>query len=609
MKKILLLTMTVLFSLSANSQTQNNLAGIKGKPASVKMKPMKAQTATTGDKIYVREPMHPILQRNSYNTHTSSTFTETILGLTQYDFQSYRSVGRRISNNGDGTLSTVWAFDWVLNHGIGYNYYDGTNWNIAPGNITTNSQSSFPTIDLGTSGEFITFSEYGNGVQLGQRITKGIGPITKSSIGSGAGDPGTRFALGGVTGDTIHVVTKTGITLDYSRSIDGGLTWIDDHIQIPGTGPAFMYGVGPEEFNIDARGDVVAVVIGGYTNDVVLLKSIDGGVTWTRTLILPFPLGPLYNPASMNTDTTGDGLGEMISSNAGDVTVTIDNNNICHVAFSHMFVVEDIGDTIISYYPADNTGLNYWHEGMISPVTITSAEDFDGNGFINIPINPFDSTETGFGLYNIGLVGQPSIGIASDNNIYIAYSAIDERADTTAWKTAMRHIFITGSSDGGNTWSYSSTINPSPDGDFQEAVWPSVATLVDSLIHIIYQRDLAPGHSLSNNTTQAANNILYPSEIVYAGVLANTIVNINETSIGLSAIDVFPIPSANFCYITALSFTKATLFLYDITGQILMKENFNDKLSLNISTLSAGMYFLDIVDSKERRVKGKIIRE
>lgn len=260
--------LATILSLSAYSQNLKINAGVKGQPASVGMKPMKAQTATaTRDEV--RNQLRPIAPRNSFDIHTSSTFTETIIGQTWYDFQSYRSVGRRISNNGDGTLSTVWAYDLGFNHSIGYNYYDGTNWNLSLGNISTSSQASFPSIDVGSSGEFITFNEYGNGVQLAQRITKGFGPMTKSPVGSGAGDPGARFAIGGVSGDTIHVLSKIGIMLTYSRSTDGGITWINDYIQIPGTGSSFMYGVGPEEFNIDARGDVVAVVIGGYTNDVV----------------------------------------------------------------------------------------------------------------------------------------------------------------------------------------------------------------------------------------------------------------------------------------------------------------------------------------------------
>ncbi len=558
MKKLLLFILTVNISLSAYTKTLNHSTAIKSKPASVKMKTMKAQMACSIQDVISKRKKMQSPSTEIGEQKISSTLTETLIGRTIYDLQSNKSVGNRVSNNGDGTISAVWT---QVNPGglpdksnTGYNYYNGTAWLPPPMN-SLDTSGAFPNIDITQAGEFIV-AHGDSGITLAKRFIKGTGSWTKDTVGNWAlfpiqQDLWPRFAAGGSTGNTLHVITNSqgmetvpilgqNDPLTYSRSTDGGITWVDDHIQIPGTDSTFMYGVGAEDYHIDARGDVVAIVIGGFTNDVVLLKSIDGGISWVRTVILPFPLGSIYNPNTMNTDTTGDGIGELVSSNAGDVTVIIDTGNICHVSFSHMFVSEDSGNTEVSYYPLDNTGLYYWREGMTAPAIIASAEDFNGNGFIDVATNPMDTTDPGVGLYNVGLCAQPSIGIDSSNNIYIAYSALDERADTTAWQESFRHIFLISSTDGGLTWTSPYTLNPSPDGDFQEAVWPSVASFVDKDVHIVYQRDPAPGHSLSDNATQMSNNLLSPSDIIYARVFSriysNTIsghcfIDINQNGI------------------------------------------------------------------------------
>ncbi len=580
MKKLLLLTVALSIHLLAYSQNSRTKAGLKGKPASVWMKPAKAQNeAVINDNAL--SPSGSQLNAKPVQTgmHTVSTFTEATIGNTVYDLQSNRGSAKCISNNGDGTISAVWTFTPIggsngVDRGTGYNYFDGASWLAPPTTTTTTIRTGFTNIDVTQAGEFIVAHKDSIGLQLSQRPNKGTGIWNKDTLGSmnsAPTDKWGRMAAGGINGNTLHVIQKTGPAsgigqnspLLYSRSTNGGATWVDDHIQIPGTGPTFMFGVGAEEYHIDARNNVVALVTGGFTTDVVLIKSFDNGLTWTRTVILPFPLGSNYNPANMNTDTTGDGIGEMIATNAGDVTVTIDTNNICHVSFSHMFVAEDAGATAENYFPTDNTGLYYWHEGMSSPIIIAAAEDFDGNGMINIPI-PFDTiNDVGYGLYNIGLIGQPSIGIDSNNNIYIAYSAIDELADTTAWQQALRHIFLIASPDQGLTWTKPYCLNPSPDGDFMEAVWPSVATLVDNNVHVLYQRDPAPGHSLSANLTQANNNLLSPSDLVYARITAipgtNTVygscfIDLNQNGIR----DTNEIGNDNLTVVTTGSYTQVS---------------------------------------------------
>ncbi len=646
MRKLLLfgLAASISFTVQAQNSKVKFAPGVKAYPVSGIVKPQTAQKATVAmdnDVPYRIRPEVAATPSHSNGMKSMVTFTEEIIGNSVYDLQSNRGTAKRISNNGDGTLSAAWTFTPVggsngVDRGTGYNYYNGTSWNTTPAARIEPIRTGFTNIDYtAAGGEWVVAHTGAQGLLSSHRATKGTGAWDTISVGSfnllpSQADVWARFAVGGAAGNSIHVIVNsqgTGTTpvlgqngpLTYSRSTDGGATWVDNHIQIPGTGAAFMAGVGAEEYHIDARGDVIAIVTSGFTNDVSLFKSLDNGATWTKTQVFAFPLGQPFDDATMNTDTTGDGIGEQIETNAGDATVTIDNNNVCHVAWGHMVVSEDVGAAGVSFFPTDDTGILYWHEGMAAPMIIASVEDFNGNGQIDIP-TPVDTVnDNGFGNYNVGAIAQPSIGVDAANNIYIAYSAFDERADTTAWQQIMRHIFVVSSNNGGANWSWPYTLNPSPDGDFQEGAWPSVASVVDGDVHIYYQRDPAPGHSLSNNATQAANNLLSPSDQIYVR-LPVTVLGLNDNNSAATSSDWvssnYPNPVKDFTSIN-VQLTKTsdvTLEVTNMVGQLMFTERQTalaagtHSITLNLSNLDAGVYFYNIT-AGDQKVSRKMIVE
>ncbi len=646
MKKLLLFALAVSVSLTVNSQTSRTAAGVKNYSVSVKMKPMKAENATTAvdnQVPYRLGPLPAVKNHSHYSSRTSSTFVETLIGKTIYDLQSNRGTAKRISNNLDGTLSAVWTMTPIggsngVDRGTGYNYYDGTTWGPIPTVRIDPIRVGFVNIDwTPQAGEWTCAHTGAQGLMCDHRPVKGTGPWDTTFVGTSnllanQADVWARFALGGANGISVHAIVNsqgTGTTpvlaqngpLTYSRSTDGGMTWVDDHIQIPGTDSSFMAGVGAEEYHIDARGDVVAVVTGGFTNDVVLFKSLDNGATWSRRVVSAFPLGQPYDAATQNTDTTGDGIGEQIESNAGDVTVTIDNNNMCHLAWGHMVVSEDAGATNESFFPTDPTGILYWNENMgaSAPIVIAAPQDFNGNGKIDIATNPNDTTDPGFGVYNVGLAGQPSIGIDANNRVFVAYSALDERADTTAWQESFKHIFVVGSPDGGATWSAPFTVNPSPDGDFQEAVWPSVATVVsNNCIHIVYQRDPAPGHTLGANAGQVANNQLSPSDIIYVCVAPSEVLGVKEHNTAsndwVSANHPNPVNGFTTIDVTLTKTSDVSLEITNTLGQVVYSEKHNGtnagvmSIRVDATHFDAGVYFYTVT-AGDQKVSRKMIVE
>src|SRR5262249_25948602 len=69
-------------------------------------------------------------------THTTTVrdvdINSTEVGITFYDLQTNAAVCRRLSDNGDGTISAIWTMSQSTrpwnDRGTGYNYFDGTTW-------------------------------------------------------------------------------------------------------------------------------------------------------------------------------------------------------------------------------------------------------------------------------------------------------------------------------------------------------------------------------------------------------------------------------------------------------------------------------------------------
>jgi hypothetical protein len=635
MKKLLLLIVGIVLALSLQAQ-QRPAKTLIPLPASIANKSVKVQRDFTAIENW--QPKSVLKTSSPYLQRTSSAVSETIIGATEYDLQSNRSTAKRISNNGDGTISAVWTGSADRNgypdRGTWYNYFNGSSWGSAAGPVEP-IRCGFTNIDVANGNEYVMVHN-GNSVGVLSYRNKGTGSW-QSIIGvggalpSGYTDVWFRFAVGGTNNQTIHAIVNSQGTqntpvagqsgpITYNRSQDGGQTWDIQHTVIPAIDSSNYYGFSAEDYHIDARGNTVAIVAGGFANDAVLLKSTDNGTTWTKTIILAFP-DPIYLNGDHVVgiiDVNLDGVADTVETNAGDITVTIDNNNICHVAFGRMRALDDDTTAEESYFPGTD-GLYYWNETMAQPVIIAGVEDLNGDGVISFPQNPNYS----FGLYNTGLTQQPSIGIDAQNNIYIAYSSINELTDTTFFQQALRHVWAIKSTDGGTSWSVPLDVVPMSaqggDGEFQEAVYPSLATLVDNQLHIVYQRDVAPGHSLSSDATQAANNTA-TNDIVYVSVPVTDLVSgINTASSPTQSFSVsqnYPNPfkgSSSFEIELDKSATT-TLEIHNIYGQLIQQEQLGKlqpgKHIINIDgrNLSAGMYYYTINVNGEKVSKNFIIR-
>ncbi len=459
----------------------------------------------------------------------------TIVGSTTYDLQTnYSSCHRIYELNGQIGLSFTTSNTFTSlfpDRGTAYNYNDGTNW---LGGLPSSQMDTlaWSNIDLGANNtEYMvghnryTTTDY---LVLLQRTPAGTGAWTKSVLPphpQGIVCQWPKMRVGGASGNSIHVISMTypdiGVTwngmkgvMTYSRSQDGGATWDQVHVLLPGIDSVHYKSMKPDSYSIDARDNVVAITQGSYYNDWILWKSTDNGDTWVRTVIQAFPTAA-YDELTMDTDFDSDGIADTADHVDGSQAVLIDNSDMVHCFIGRMLVTEELGSTSLTYFGKTN-GLLYWNEsvGANGPAVIAGAEDLDGSGAVEI-LNDVAP-------YGVSMASMPTVAMDGGTNIFLAYSAVMEWTSNgnpdPAEEQPFRNMYCMYSPDNGYSWSTPINLEPS---FFDEMVYPSMARNVDSLLHIVWQMDGEPGGNLTDGDPISSNDIMYYSvdpDSLFAGV-------------------------------------------------------------------------------------------
>ena len=208
---------------------------------------------------------------------------------------------------------------------------------------------------------------------------------------------------------------------------------------------------------------------------------------------------------------------------------------------------------------------------------------------------------------------------------------MDELSDTLVYNKDFKHVFVIKSYDSGNTWT-------NPDSAFDivratqqesasdlEGAYSCMARHVDNRVHIIYERDYAPGISIARGGScdSTANNTLLsgssgtPNDIVYASVDTALVLGIHEFANQASGVKIsanYPNPATESTQfkVTLNKAVNVKIDVEDILGQNLYSEN-KGKLgvgvhtvTLNTSYLSAGVYFYTVTAGDEKAT-GKMI--
>lgn len=459
---------------------------------------------------------------------------EVLLGSTLYDLQSNSSNCKRISMTPDGRIAGTWTqgnddTDGYPDRGTGYNTRIDFQWGDLPDERLESERTGWPNHVYTASGGEFTVAHTSNNELLTLRRSGPMEDWIEAAIPTMV--PGgllwPRAAVGGADGETIHVIAISAPVANggelyqdvdghllYFRSLDGGASWDQTDIAIEGLGSDFTLGSGADAYYIDARDDNVAFGVFNDWDDVLLFKSADNGDTWTKHIINDFPLVKYeinsgYTIADIPADPFApDTLAIFTSDNYG--TVLIDHDGMAHAFFGRMYVQDtDLTDMGSSFFPATD-GIDYWNEtfGEDSTRTIVSTVDVNMNDTLDV------ATIGNIARYFASLTSMPSAGIDADGNIYLTYSGVREDLLDIEDDQHYRHIYVTVSSDGAETWTEPFDINIPEIAteadlvDFIEGVFPTMVRDVDSKVRLIYQLDYRPGLSVRGDEDDAAGNFI-----------------------------------------------------------------------------------------------------
>ena len=623
MKRTLLFTLVLLFTASAFAQRVyspkdlRNVAAPKGQAIT--------ESLNFSNEVLPAAPVEVIVD-------------EATMGLTYYDLQSNSSMQNRIHMFEDGTIGGVYTYG--MNHtsgfddrGTGYNYFDGNAWGPYSTERIESDRTGWPAYaPLGENGE-ISVAHYSgaaiDGLAIAHRAEKGTGDWELMDFFGPDGHAllWPRMATGGVDNSVIHMLPITtpsgnGGTLFqgvdgamvYSRSTDGGETWDPENVLLDEINADYYLASGGDTYEIQARGDVVAFLFGDSFVDLCMMKSTDGGDTWTKTVIYEAPY-PLWDPAAMYATDT-------FYCSDGAHALTIDMNGKVHVAFGINRTYSDGAGTF--WFPFVD-GVGYWNEdrpifsntlNALNPYgeegseleddysLIGWAQDIDGDGEI--------TWLEEYGTYYMGASSMPTIHVDDQGKVYVVYSSITETYDNGLKN--YRHLWARSANNDGQFWGDFVDLTGNLIHIFDECIFPSLSHTSDDYLYLNYQFDNEPGLHVRGDLHAATEN-----KINFMKVDKNELISGLQDKPAILDVDVSqnqpnPFSSTSTVYVNLHKASELTMEVTNMMGQVVYRVDAGhataglNKLTIDGSQLSNGVYFYT-VRAGEAKVTKKMIVE
>lgn len=560
-------------------------------------------------------------QRDHPSVPLQSNFLtqETILGVTQYDLQTNAASQNRIVAGSDGYKAGVWmhsqTFDETYpDRGTGFSEFTNGSWSNRPDTRLETTRTGWPSLVRLGDGTLHVTTHTGGQNLLGLRRAGGSATWEEMELPNNTpeGLLWPRSASGGPDGMTIHVLALTTPIDDlggteylgmnghplYYRSTDGGLNWDKVDVVIPGLDSTAYYEIEGDSYAIAARENTVAIAIFGMWGDISLYKSYDNGETWERSIVNDFPLDKYKVDDGYKVDDipfdplAPDTLAIYTSDGSGGIT--LDEAGLAHITYADTYVLDnDLTDGSSNIYPGWS-GISYWNETMLQPALVGSFLDYNDNDTIDLTFDAIPRYGNGTAT------SMPVIATDSNDGVFIIYSAVAEAYFNELDEQNYRHLLVIKSTDGGQTWGPPyDIINPEfsdPEAyEVFETVFPSVASLVNDTLHILYQQDFFPGYRAIDEDDMPAENYA-----VYTGIPVSAIPDLNSVAVNevqLIDFSVFPNPVENRLTVemVAPDDEKIVMEIFNSQGQRLIQlKNTGHKKEVDVSPLVDGIYFLKI---------------
>ncbi len=459
----------------------------------------------------VDDRVSPVQAVNS--TANSKAVLDDIMGTSRYDNQSNASCGNRIYEWPDGSIAATWtkgmADPGYSDRGTGYNYFDGTSWGPQPGARIETLRAGWPSVaPWNGNGEIvISHQSATKPMIMNTRPVKGTGAWTQTIINAPTGASGLdwpRMITNGPNNNYIHILVCAGPTslggsvyqgLDaailYYRSLDGGVTWDKFGEILPQMTSADYNGFGGDDYAwASPRGDTLAFVVGGTWSDVFIMKSVDNGNTWTKTVVMPHYY--TKNPPNQVTP-------RFICSD-GAVACEMDSRGRTHVAFGRMRALDD--GTGHKYMDGTD-GLVYWNSDMptLDTAVVSDLETLINAGLcIGYVADNGTDTIVDWPKYQVSLSSFPQITIDPYDNIYFLWSGLTV-GNPSPDPYNYRHIWGRAWFHDQPQWGEMVDLNSGVFYMFQEYVWPNCArTMLNDKIKMITQTSSQPGSNIRDET-------------------------------------------------------------------------------------------------------------
>lgn len=577
----------------------------------------------------------PATSKTKVANKTNDHVTE--IGSTTYDLQTNQSIGRRIMNHADGTISATWTMSQRYSNedpnyedrGTGYNYFDGSEWRDAPEErLERGLRTGWPSITLSSDGRevIVSHAPQSGAVTIGllKNEVKGAEDFSLKTpfVNNGsniwvrtAAVDSILYVISNHTASDGDLADSNGITspMYYSRSTNNGDTFAIDHIALPGYDSTNFTSGGGDGYSIDAKDSIVAITYtAGGVNMLALWLSKDYGINFELINVdsFPFPNFAATNN-TVKTDVDQDGVTDTVLV-ADHTSVLIDNDGETHVFWTEYRYYNN-GDGEGGFLPFVNTpetiGLKHWSTRDTTVKYIAKMIDCDGgDGEITVG-SQYNSTGNRYG--NSFTLKTPQAGINDAGEIFVTYSALVER-DTTTFQTSLvqgqqySDIFVVYTTDNGATWSDQQNISASYN---IEDVFPSIARHVDENIHVLYMTDEEPGTILQGDDQTALMSMNYAKvsvEDIKAGTIGNNNcplhVGIDTKALSRALSQNYPNPANTISNIDLRlnETTNLELTLKNVLGQTVAvvangvyapgMHNF----STSVENLSNGVYFYSL---------------
>lgn len=574
------------------------------------------------------------------------------IGETYYDAVTNACSRPTVATWNDGTAAAVWTMATNnANRKTGYNYYNGTEWGEAPdpatGGVET-QRTGWGVIAPLNDGEIVVSHDGASALVVAKRATKGTGAWTESTIvgpavtSSTTGMTSTALLWPVITtvGDTIHIFACTESDTDYHfngvsaclvyyRSCDGGNTWDTEARVLECLTTTDLENVSGDDYSIVARNGKIVLAVGGKFYDTYYCESNDGGNTWTKHMVYPFPGGSNFN---FDTDFFGP-----CALNDNTMDVAIDDNGVVHVVFGTQRCERDAENEpgYYSYYSfSEHDGIIYWNSTMQPLPELDSVYLSTYQYRIGRPNLDGDDTIWYMGDISLpeyrsnGACTHPQI-VAENGKVYVVWAAAMEAPFiSTAFSTYYYGIFATVSEDNGQTWTVdgnTSWLSYNKDTYFidwestalygemfieqeTENFWPSVGPqTTDGNLAVQWYYDYTPGNTagITSEATFVYGMMVPVDEI---GEFCNTTevyegtwnwIGIEENT--LSEMKVYPNPAENIVNVTVSSKenTNANVTITNLMGQVVYTQNMslvagNNAIQLDVANYNAGVYVVNV---------------